>query len=255
MISGRAESAASGVVSASFGVFSCGGGQCAGDCPEGACDRLLSRTSPFFRARLPDCVLVSFSDVLSPSKRRQTIVDAADYLFNAHGILVTDLAAVAERSGVTVADIGGEFSGKDDLVETVLDARHHTWVGHVHDACDQVEDPRGKILSIFTFLEGWFAEDTFRGCAFVNSYAELGRQQAWVADMAGRHVATFTLYVEDLAVAAGLPRPLGASIALLAEGAQVTAALTGTVTPAREARMAAAMLIAVYDTDQDIPDF
>lgn len=154
-----------------------------------------------------------------------------------------------------MADVSAEFADKDDLVGTVLNARHQTWMQHVRDACDHEQDPKGKILSIFTFLEGWFAEDTFRGCSFVNSYAELGRHQTWVADMASRHVATFTQFVEDLAVEAELPRPVGASIALLAEGAQVAAAMTGTIHPAREARMAAAMLITVYSTDHDVPAF
>jgi hypothetical protein len=67
--------------------------------------------------------------------------------------------------------------------------------------------------------------------------------------MAQRHKESFVTLVTDLALEAGLPRELGASVALLAEGAQVSAAMTRTTSPARDARQAAAMLIALYQDD------
>jgi AcrR family transcriptional regulator len=192
--------------------------------------------------------------VLIDDRRRQ-LLKSADYLFNARGIQSTDLEAVVHRASLTTDDFDGCFESKTELIEAVLDSRHTTWIGHVQDACDEVDDPRDKILAIFGYLERWFAEDTFQGCVFVNSYAELGRNEPWVAAMALRHVTRFTTIVEDLATSAGLPRHTGTSIALLAEGAQTTAALTRSISPAREAKSAAALLIALYQTDVEFPDF
>lgn len=196
----------------------------------------------------------SAASVLTDDRRR-LLLDSADYLFNARGIQSTSLSAVLGRASLTEADFDGCFESKNALIEAVLDLRHTTWIGHVEDASAEVDDPRDKILAIFGYLERWFAEDTFQGCVFVNSYAELGRSEPWVAAMALRHVNRFTTIVEGLAISAGLPRHTGSSIALLAEGAQTTAALTRSIAPAREAKSAAALLIALYQTDVEFPEF
>lgn len=183
------------------------------------------------------------------------MLDAADFLFNDRGIQVTTVDDVADRAQVSAAEFTSAYASKNDLVEAVLDFRHNTWMGHIEESTETVDAPGDKILAVFGYLELWFAEDTFHGCVFINSYAELGRTVPWVAAMAARHVTRFTGFIEDLAVTANLPRSLGTSIALLAEGAQTTAALTHTVSPARDARSAAATLIAVYRSDLELPSF
>ncbi|GAA4680357.1 TetR/AcrR family transcriptional regulator [Frondihabitans cladoniiphilus] len=186
------------------------------------------------------------SAVLTGDRRRRSLVKCADELFNAHGITPTSLDSIASSAGFSRGDLDAAFVDKDALVEAVLDARHADWRANIAKGMEAFPDPRDKILSIFGYLEGWFAEETFQGCVFVNAYAELGRDVPWVAVMVLRHKTVFSDLVEALAVEAGLPVIAGTSIALLAEGAQVTAAFTHTVAPAREARTAAAMIIALY---------
>lgn len=177
------------------------------------------------------------------------VVDVADGLFNARGIRSVRLLEVATASGVELTAVNRLFGSKAGLVEVVLEARHVAWSQHIADATVEVDDPRDKLLAIFGYLEEWFAEDSFQGCVFINSYGELGRNNARIAEMAQRHKESFVALVTALALDAGLPPELGASIALLAEGAQVSAAMTHTVSPAREARQAAAMLIALYQDE------
>jgi AcrR family transcriptional regulator len=179
------------------------------------------------------------------------VVDVADDLFNARGIRSVRLLEVATASGVEIDEIRRLFQSKSGLVEVVLEARHVTWSQHIADATVEVPDSRDKLLAIFGYLEEWFAEDSFQGCVFINSYGELGRNNTRIAEMAQRHKESFVALVTDLALDAGLPRELGSSIALLAEGAQVSAAMTRTTSPARDARQAAAMLIALYQDDDE----
>jgi AcrR family transcriptional regulator len=180
------------------------------------------------------------------SDARRLIVDTADRLFNDHGINAITVEAIAEEAGLPLGDVLTAFPEKRSLIEVVLDLRHNVWTGNVIAAAAAVDDPRDKLLAIFDYLESWFAEDTFQGCVFVNSWAELGRDEPWLAEMAVRHKTRFAGIVEEIATSGGLPTSVGAGIALLAEGAQVTAALTRSVTPAREARATAALLIAFY---------
>jgi len=70
-----------------------------------------------------------------------------------------------------------------------------------------------------------------------------------VAEIARAHKDSFQRYVEGLALQAvpdaARAEELAAQLALLAEGAQTTAAIAGDTAPARHARLAAATLIDV----------
>ena len=39
---------------------------------------------------------------------------------------------------------------------------------------DRTSGARAKLLAVYVYLETWFAEDTFRGCGFINAFGELG---------------------------------------------------------------------------------
>ncbi|MCU1405664.1 MAG: TetR family transcriptional regulator [Glaciihabitans sp.] len=180
------------------------------------------------------------------TERRQNIIHAADELFNDHGINSTTIEQIAAKAGVSLQELLEPFPEKRELIEVVLELRHRVWTGNVISATESVDDPRDKLLAIFDYLESWFAEESFQGCVFVNAYAEVGRDNPWMAAMAVRHKTNFGGIVGRIAEDAGMPASAANGIALLAEGAQVTAALTRTVAPAREARSTAALLIALY---------
>ncbi len=187
--------------------------------------------------------------VVEDASDRVALILSADHLFTIGHIGSTTIDAIDEHAHRSRAAFDAVFRDKDELIIAVLDYRHATWNRHLAEAMATSTDPRDKILSLFSYLETWFAEPAFHGCAFVNVYAELGPEIPWVAEYAARHKHVFIDLVTRLALEAGLPESAGTSIALLAEGAQVTAALTRTIAPAREARSAAAMLIALYQQE------
>jgi hypothetical protein len=51
-------------------------------------------------------------------------------------------------------------------------------------AVDATEGSREKLLAVYDYLAGWFAEDTFRGCGFINAFGELGSTSPEVAGYA-----------------------------------------------------------------------
>jgi AcrR family transcriptional regulator len=174
---------------------------------------------------------------------RERILAAADALFYGRGIQTVGMDQVREASGVPLKRIYAEFPSKERLVVAVLGDRHRRWEEGVAAAAERYDDPRGRLLAIYDFLEGWFGDGSFRGCGFINAFGELGTVSPAVAEAAREHKRSFQRYVDGLVAEAGADPALGPQLSLLAEGAQTTAAISGTTEPARHARAAAAALI------------
>lgn len=100
---------------------------------------------------------------------------------------------------------------------------------------------------MYDFLESWFGDETFRGCGFINAFGELGATSPAIAEIARDHKDSFQRFIADIAAHAvadaDRAEELAAQLALLAEGAQTTAAIAGTADAAVHARRAAAVLI------------
>jgi AcrR family transcriptional regulator len=180
------------------------------------------------------------TDVKDPAER---IVDAADALFYARGIRAVGMDDVRTEARVSLKRLYAEFPSKDNLVLAVLRKRHAMWTDGLTAAVDATPGARAKLLAVYDYLEQWFAEDTFRGCGFINAFGELGPTAPLVAEYAREHKRSFQDYLAGLVVGAGADPSLAPQLAILAEGAQTTAAIEGSPYPAAQARGAAEILI------------
>ncbi|GAA4161880.1 TetR/AcrR family transcriptional regulator [Gryllotalpicola daejeonensis] len=184
------------------------------------------------------------SETNGSQSTREAIVDAADGLFYARGIGQVGMDAVRDAAGVSLRALYKEFASKDELIVAVLGKRHSMWTSGVTAKVDSIAEPRAKLLAVYDYLADWFGDADFRGCGFINAFGELGAANHRVADTVREHKADFQKYVDSLVKAAGGPASLGPQLAILAEGAQTTAAIAGTTDAARHARAAAESLIA-----------
>ncbi|GAA4168400.1 TetR/AcrR family transcriptional regulator [Gryllotalpicola koreensis] len=184
------------------------------------------------------------SEISTPADRRQRIVDAADELFYTRGIGQVGMDAVRDAAGISLRALYTEFPSKDDLIVAVLGKRHTMWTNGVTAKVDAIAEPRQKLLAVYDYLADWFGDADFRGCGFINAFGELGAANAQVAETVRAHKADFQRYVDSLVKDAGGPASLGPQLAILAEGAQTTAAIAGTTDAARHARAAAESLVA-----------
>lgn len=175
---------------------------------------------------------------------REQIVTGADRLFYGRGVQAVGMDAVRTEAGVSLKRIYALFPSKDDLVVAVLHRRTEQWDAGIASAAARAASPQEQLLAIFDFLADWFRQDDFRGCAFINSFGELGALSPRVADAAREQKASFQRYVAGLVHAAGAPDALAPQLAILAEGAQTTAAISGSPDAARQARAAAQILVA-----------
>ncbi|MFC5187172.1 TetR/AcrR family transcriptional regulator [Actinomadura harenae] len=176
---------------------------------------------------------------------RERVLDAAERLFYGQGIQAVGMDAVRTASGVTLRRLYQLFPSKSALVEAYLARRDERWRDALARYVEATEGtPQERVLAVFDWLARWFTEDDFRGCAFVNSFGELGATSPVVASAARHHKDAFRAYVAGLTEAAGAPPATGSHIALLAEGAIVTAAVSAFPAPAEDAGQAARILLA-----------
>jgi AcrR family transcriptional regulator len=174
---------------------------------------------------------------------RGQIVEAADRLFYGQGIGKVGMDAVRDAAGVSLKTIYRHFPSKEDLVLAVLAHRHALWTRGIDGAVAQADTPQDRLLAVYDHLANWFDEDDFRGCGFINAFGELGATSPAVAEAVRAHKQSFQAYVDRLVADAGAPPALGPQLAILAEGAQTTAAILGTSDAASVARTAAATLV------------
>ena len=174
---------------------------------------------------------------------RTLILDAAKRAFYARGYASVGMDEVRDGAGLSLRRLYREFPSKESVVVGVLGELHEDWDSGLRAAVDAESDPRAKVLAIYDYLAGWFAQDDFRGCGFINAFAELGANSAAVADIARSHKESFQAYVGELVAEAGGSALLARQLAILAEGAQTTAAIAGTGDAAADARDAAVVLI------------
>ena len=179
----------------------------------------------------------------TPASVRDIIVDAADRLYYAKGIQSVGMDELRSAAGMSLKRLYSEFPSKEDIVLAVMERRHELWTTGVSALVDDAETPRDRLLAIYDYLAGWFSDDSFRGCGFINAFGELGGVSPAVATITREHKASFQDYVADLVADAGAPASLAPQLAILAEGAQTTAAITGSPEAALHARRAAETLI------------
>ncbi|MFD4294707.1 TetR/AcrR family transcriptional regulator [Rhodococcus sp. NPDC058505] len=171
------------------------------------------------------------------------LLDAAEELFNEHGVQAVGMDAIRTRSGVSLKRLYQLYPSKERLVEAMLRRRDHAVRDEIVGFLAPYADPRERILGVFDYLDDWFRRDDFRGCTFINTFGELGGSNAVVADIARTHKAAFLDCLRDLVRAADRPEGLADQLALLANGAMATAAISGSPTPAAQAKDAARVLL------------
>jgi AcrR family transcriptional regulator len=121
---------------------------------------------------------------------RGALLEAAERLFYDHGIAATGVDAVVRASGVTKPTLYAHFGSKAGLVAAVLEARHARRRAELEARLAQAGDPA---CALFDWLEGYYASEGARGCAFLNAAAEgegmdaVRAEKHWLRDLLAEH--------------------------------------------------------------------
>lgn len=167
-------------------------------------------------------------------------------LFAKNGIHATGIDLIVEHSGVTKKTLYAHFRSKEELVLAVL--RWYDCMAR-NELRRQVENgektARGRLLAVFDFAENWFQQHDFYGCLFINTISEFSDIGTPIRQTCMEYKKALRGYIQELCRQAGASNPQGLSeeLAMLLEGATVTAQVSQNPNTAKIARRAAKSLI------------
>jgi AcrR family transcriptional regulator len=157
---------------------------------------------------------------------RDRILDTAKRLFYRDGLRATGIDRIVAESGVAKMSLYRHFPSKDDLIAAFLDWRHDHWTAWFTAAVD-ARLARGEgLAAVADVLGEWFAQEDFRGCAFINAVAETGAtDNPRYREQAVRHKRDLARYLAGLATRLGLAAPdqVAEEVLLCVEGMIVRA--------------------------------
>ncbi len=180
------------------------------------------------------------------SSKRERLMKSALELFIKNGIHATGIDTIVEHSGVTKKTLYAHFGSKEELVLSVL--RRYDELAR-NEFIRQVENKgktaRGRLLAIFDFAEYWFLQDDFYGCLFINAISEYSEKGTPIRQICQEYKKLLKSYIRELCEQAGASNPQGLAeeLAMLLEGATVTAQVSPSLKTAKIAKRAAKALI------------
>lgn len=127
---------------------------------------------------------VAHASDLGALPARERILLTAHQLFYRDGIRATGIDRVISESSVTKVTFYRHFPSKNDLILAFLESRHRQWMNWFTDA---LQRHGGGLKALVPTLAEWFGSEDFRGCAFINSVAEVGSVMADVVALTRGH--------------------------------------------------------------------
>lgn len=175
---------------------------------------------------------------------RARLLDAAEDAFYARGFQAVGMDAIRSAARLPLKRIYSLYGSKEDLIVAVLERRDAAWRGRLNSAAESARSRgRDPLLAVFDWLQEWFDEPGFRGCAWINAFGELGGISPRVTRAVRAHKEAFRDDIRRMAAETGHGEPVADQIYLLAEGAITAAGIMGTSAPARTAASAARPLL------------
>lgn len=178
--------------------------------------------------------------------KRDDLMNTALILFYTRGFHATGIDDILAQSGTAKATLYHHFRSKDELVDAVL-ARQDEWFCRwIESRTADAADPADRVLALFDVMGHWFGKAGFRGCLFINAASEFDDPTAPVRRTVAAHKARVREFIHAQLRAAHCRDAdvLAAQIAILLEGAIVSANIHGSPEAATHARAAAKTLLA-----------
>ena len=184
---------------------------------------------------------------MAQSPRREHLIDTAIVLFAEHGYHATGIDAILAAAGVSKKTLYRHFRSKDELILAALKKYDGLFRNDFMRQVEaRAETPRARLLAVFDVAADWFQENNFYGCMYINAIGEYAAPNTPIRQVCKEFKALMRRYIESLCVDLRVPDPAGLAeeLALLLEGAIVTAQVSETrARAAQVAATAAAVLI------------
>jgi AcrR family transcriptional regulator len=180
------------------------------------------------------------------SKARQRIVETAERLFYAEGVRSVGIDRIIAEAEVAKMTLYNHFASKDDLILAVLQYREEKFDG-MFEKWMQRHGKKGmdRLEAFFAALKDWFDSTGFRGCAFINATVELADAQHAASQFSAGHKERFREMIREIITETRGTKAasVAPAIALMVEGAIVTAVMEQASDAADVAKDAAMTLV------------
>lgn len=182
-----------------------------------------------------------------PAKDR--ILLTAHDLFYRDGIRATGIDKIIAESKVTKVTFYRHFPSKTDLIRAFLEYRHRRWIDWFADAlCRHGAKPCGGLAPLVPVMEEWFRNPEYRGCAFINTIAELGGTSPEVVAICSNHKQEMVQVIAELLPDAESRQRIANAAAIAIDGAIVRAQLESKVSVEKPALQSLAVLLSALDS-------
>lgn len=182
------------------------------------------------------------------SDARRRIVETAERLFYAEGVRSVGIDRIIAEAEVAKMTLYNHFSSKDDLILAVLQYREQQFDAAFERSVERhLGKGLGRLEAFFAALKDWFESPGFRGCSFINARVELADARHPASKFSAEHKERFHQSIHELIRDTAGPKAAAAvsdAVALLVEGAIVSAVMEQSSQPAEVARDATLALVA-----------
>ena len=175
---------------------------------------------------------------MNPTGTAARILAAADRLFYRQGIRAVGVDTVAAEAGVSKRTLYNHYPSKDHLIAAYL-------TGRFRPPPPSDAPAREQLLGAYDRLERLIADDSFRGCPYVNAVTEIGDPKHPAVAIAVQFKEERRLWYRALLERLGARDPdgLATQLQILFEGGLASALVRGDPALARSARAAAEVLL------------
>ncbi|MDO0916725.1 TetR/AcrR family transcriptional regulator [Streptomyces sp. DT2A-34] len=173
---------------------------------------------------------------------------AADDLFATEGIPATGVNLLIERADVAKASFYHAFKSKNDLVDDYLERQHNVTIGRLRLIEESDAPLPVKIGRVFDLLSTTAAQSAYRGCAFVVAATEIPRADLPARRWARTHKLAVLSTIRNMIEKAGCAdaNEISEQIAIIYDGALVTAAIRPEADAIQRGRAMALSIIAAH---------
>lgn len=115
------------------------------------------------------------------------ILNTAESLFNQKGYAAVGVDLIRDSVPVSKTTLYRHYSGKNELIHAVLERRDSAFQSSLKAEAEKAPLGYARLQAIFTWHRQWFLSAQFNGCLFQKALAELGTEDAQVAQLAQHH--------------------------------------------------------------------
>lgn len=189
--------------------------------------------------------------------RRDDVIQTAIALFSKHGFNGTGVDMIMREAKVSKKTMYSYFRSKDELILASLQYYDGLFRnGFMKQVEKLATKPEDKLLAMFDVAKAWFMEDNFFGCMFINAIGEYSDSGTPIRRICKHFKTQMREYIKELCIDAGAKDVDGLAdeLALLLEGAIVTAQVSNRPQAAGIAKNAASVIIKAHQVKLTAPD-